>query len=44
MHTHTLQEEDLNSVKKMMEVEVYDVAAVKGQLGEVLDNFMENLE
>ena len=31
-------------MKKAMEVEIYDIEAVKNQLGEVLDEFIENLE
>ena len=31
-------------MKKIMEVEVFEVQEAKEQLGEMLDNFMENLE
>ena len=30
--------------RKMMEIENYEVEAVKSRLGEVLDEFIENLE
>ena len=40
----SLQEEGVNQARKMMEVENYQVDAVRGRLGEVLDEFIENLE
>lgn len=39
-----VQEEGVNKVKRLMEFEPYDVDEVKSRLGEVLDEFIENLE
>ena len=38
------QDEGLTNVKKLMELDNYDVDVVKNRLGEVLDEFIENLE
>ena len=37
------QDEGLTKVKKLMELDNYDVDVVKNRLGEVLDEFIENL-
>ncbi len=39
-----LQEEGVSGVKRLMEFEPYDLDEVKSRLGEVLDEFIENLE